>query len=227
MGDFPLMTENGTFIINGAERVVVSQLVRSPGVYYGRRWTTTASTIYTASIIPNRGAWLEFETDANDSSMCGWTGPASCPPPSFCGPWALATDAQILERAGRRRARPGHPGAGQHQLSRGSPVEIYKRLRPGEPPTEESARTLFDTLFYDPKRYDLAAVGRYKMNKKLRLLPRHRWARPRRSPSSIPRRARFWPRRARRSTRRWPSRSSRRGVHCGAWSENGDGPRCG
>ena len=172
MGDFPLMTENGTFIINGAERVVVSQLVRSPGVYYNWTLDTSGKKLHTASIIPNRGAWLEFECDANDVIYVRVDRTRKIPATVLLRAVGYGSDAQILELY--RNAEPI-----QATLERDGTeseaealIEIYKRLRPGEPPTEESARSLFETLFYDPKRYDLAAVGRYTINKKLRLRPR-------------------------------------------------------
>nr|WP_231699450.1 DNA-directed RNA polymerase subunit beta [Limnochorda pilosa] len=172
MGDFPLMTENGTFIINGAERVIVSQLVRSPGVYFNRDTDNNGRPIFTSSVIPNRGAWLEFETDAVQAIYVKVDRTRKIPATVLLRAMGLETDAQILETF--REAEPiratldrDNTGSQIEAL-----VEIYKRLRPGEPPTEENARTLFQTLFSDPKRYDLAGVGRYKVNKKLRLLPR-------------------------------------------------------
>jgi len=172
MGDFPLMTENGTFIINGAERVIVSQLVRSPGVYFGKEVDNNGRPIYTASIIPNRGAWLEFETDASHTIYVKVDRTRKLPATVLLRAMGLETDGQILETY--RDAEPIRATLERDNTSSqmDALVEVYKRLRPGEPPTEENARTLFHTLFSDPKRYDLAGVGRYKVNKKLRLLPR-------------------------------------------------------
>ena len=172
MGDFPLMTENGTFIINGAERVIVSQLVRSPGVYFGQEVDPSGKILYNASIIPNRGAWLEFECDNNDVIYVRVDRTRKLPVTVLLRAIGLSSNPMILQTF--MEADPI-----KHTLERDNTeteaealIEIYKRLRPGEPPTEESARSLFETLFYDPKRYDLAGVGRYKVNKKLRLMPR-------------------------------------------------------
>ncbi|HEX6970641.1 MAG TPA: DNA-directed RNA polymerase subunit beta, partial [Limnochordia bacterium] len=172
MGDFPLMTENGTFIINGAERVIVSQLVRSPGVYFSREIDTSGKTLYTASIIPNRGAWLEFECDANDVIYVRVDRTRKIPVTVLLRAIGYGSNGKILELF--REAEPIRATLERDnsETEEEALIEIYKRLRPGEPPTEDSARTLFETLFYDPKRYDLAGVGRYKINKKLRLMPR-------------------------------------------------------
>ena len=169
MGDFPLMTPKGTFVINGTERVVVSQLVRSPGVYFERTADKTSDKdLYSCKMIPSRGAWLEFEVDKRDTvgvridrkrrqgvtvllKALGWD------------------DAKILERFGdyesmRTTLEKDHIASQDEAL-----LDIYRKLRPGEPPTRESAQTLLDNLFFNPKRYDLAKVGRYKLNKKLGL----------------------------------------------------------
>lgn len=172
MGDFPLMTEQGTFVINGAERVVVSQLVRSPGVYFNYTVDTSGKHLYSASIIPNRGAWLEFETDSNDIIYVRIDRTRKLPVTVLIRALGLSTDAKILEEfhdAPQIRATLEKDNTTNEYEAL---IEIYKRLRPGEPPTEESARGLFETLFYDPRRYDLAGVGRYKINKKLRLTER-------------------------------------------------------
>src|SRR5690606_27032289 len=169
MGDFPLMTAKGTFIVNGTERVVVSQLVRSPGVYFDRQVDKTSDKdLYGCKVIPSRGAWLEFEVDKRDFvgvridrkrkqgvtvllKALGWT-----------------TD-QILERFGHyesiRNTLEKDPTAGTDDAL----LDIYRKLRPGEPPTKESAQALLENLYFNPKRYDLAKVGRYKINKKLGL----------------------------------------------------------
>ncbi|MCK9525417.1 MAG: DNA-directed RNA polymerase subunit beta, partial [Limnochordia bacterium] len=172
MGDFPLMTENGTFVINGSERVIVSQLVRSPGVYFNFAFDTTGKKLFSASIIPNRGAWLEFDTDSNDILWVRIDRTRKLPVTVLVRALGLGSDEAI------RQAFHEAPGIlatlekDSTQSEADAMIEIYKRLRPGEPPTEESARGLFSTLFYEPKRYDLAGVGRYKINKKLRLTER-------------------------------------------------------
>ncbi len=176
MGDFPLMTENGTFIINGAERVIVSQIVRSPGVYFDTLLDKTGKRIYTAQIIPYRGAWLEYETDANDILFVRIDKNRKIPATVLIRALGIETAAEIktyfgdipllnstLEKDGMQAlADTNGTTAGDEALK-----EIYKKLRPGEPPLVESAQLLINNLFFDPKRYDLAAVGRYKFNKKL------------------------------------------------------------
>ena len=169
MGDFPLMTERGTFIINGTERVVVSQLVRSPGVYFERTPDKTSDKdIYTAKIIPSRGAWLEFEIDKRD--MVGVRVDRKRKQSVTVLLKALGwTEAQILEEFGdfesmRLTLEKDHTQGQDDAL-----LDIYRKLRPGEPPTKEAAQTLLDNLYFNGKRYDLAKVGRYKVNKKLGL----------------------------------------------------------
>jgi len=167
MGDFPLMTDNGTFIINGAERVIVSQLVRSPGVYYGESIDTSGKKLFNATVIPNRGAWLELETDANDVVSVRVDRTRKLPVTVLVRALGWASSASILELFGddvRIRATLERDNTDSREEAL---VEIYKRLRPGEPPTVENATQLLETLFFDPKRYDLAAVGRYKLTKKL------------------------------------------------------------
>ncbi|MBO8142607.1 MAG: DNA-directed RNA polymerase subunit beta [Firmicutes bacterium] len=172
MGDFPLMTENGTFIINGAERVIVSQLVRSPGVYYGQDVDSSGKPLFTCSLIPNRGAWLEFEGGPNDCIYVRVDRTRKLPVTVLFRALGLVTDAKILDELGDSEAIRATLERDNTATAEEALIEIYKRLRPGEPPSEDSARSLFETLFYDPKRYDLAGVGRYKINKKLRLMPR-------------------------------------------------------
>lgn len=174
MGDFPLMTEKGTFIINGAERVIVSQLVRSPGVYYTEQIDPSGKKVYGATIIPNRGAWLEFETDINDNIYVRVDRTRKLPATVLLRALGYSTNGHIAdlfqddERI-RLTLERDHTENEEEAL-----VEIYKRLRPGEPPTVDSARSLLQTLFFDPKRYDLAHVGRYKLNKKLKIsIPPH------------------------------------------------------
>src|SRR5690606_30261268 len=167
MGDFPLMTDRGTFIINGTERVVVSQLVRSPGVYFERSLDKTADKdIFSTKIIPSRGAWLEFEIDKRN--MVGVRVDRKRKQSVTVLLKALGwTEAQILEEFGdyesiRATLEKDHTADQDEEL-----LDIYRKLRPGEPPTKEAAQTLLDNLYFNPKRYDLAKVGRYKINKKL------------------------------------------------------------
>ncbi|MGI6605730.1 MAG: DNA-directed RNA polymerase subunit beta [Peptococcia bacterium] len=169
MGDFPLMTEKGTFIINGAERVIVSQLVRSPGVYYSEEIDPSGKKIFGATIIPNRGAWLEFETDVNENVFVRVDRTRKLLVTVLLRALGYGSNGQIAElfrddERIRLTLERDHTESEEEAL-----VEIYKRLRPGEPPTVDSARSLLQSLFFDPKRYDLAHVGRYKLNKKLKL----------------------------------------------------------
>jgi DNA-directed RNA polymerase subunit beta len=173
MGDFPLMTPRGTFIINGTERVVVSQLVRSPGVYFAaERDKTSDKTIYNAKVIPSRGAWLEFETDKRDLLSVRIDRKRKQPATLLVRALGLAeTREEIIELLGSSemvlRTLDRDPATTKEE----SLIELYKRFRPGEPPTIDSARTLLDGLFFNPQRYDLAKVGRYKMDKKLGFAP--------------------------------------------------------
>ncbi len=169
MGDFPLMTEKGTFIINGAERVIVSQLVRSPGVYFGRTQDATGKFLHSASIIPNRGAWLEFEFDSNDVLFVRIDRTRKIPVTILLKALGLGNNYELTELFDGKESVKNTLERDNTQNEEEALVEIYKRLRPGEPPTVDSARNLFETLFFDPKRYDLASVGRYKLNKKLGL----------------------------------------------------------
>jgi DNA-directed RNA polymerase subunit beta len=167
MGDFPLMTDKGTFIINGAERVIVSQLVRSPGVYFNYEQDTSGKYLFTGSIIPNRGAWLEFETDKNDVIYVRIDRTRKLPVTVLLRAAGYGTNAKITELFNNDEYIRNTIERDNTESQEDALVEIYKRLRPGEPPTPESALSLFETLFYDPRRYDLANVGRYKINKKL------------------------------------------------------------
>ena len=173
MGDFPLMTPRGTFIINGTERVVVSQLVRSPGVYFAaERDKTSDKTIYSAKVIPSRGAWLEFETDKRDLLSVRIDRKRKQPATLLVRALGLAeTREEIIELLGDSemvlRTLDRDPATTKEE----SLIELYKRFRPGEPPTIDSARTLLEGLFFNPQRYDLAKVGRYKMDKKLGFTP--------------------------------------------------------
>jgi DNA-directed RNA polymerase subunit beta len=167
MGDFPLMTVKGTFIINGAERVIVSQLVRSPGVYYTESIDPSGKKLYGATVIPNRGAWLEFETDLNDNLFVRVDRTRKLPATVLIRALGYATNGQIAELFDDNEHIRATLERDNTESAEEALVEIYKRLRPGEPPTVDSARSLLEALFFDPKRYDLAKVGRYKLNKKL------------------------------------------------------------
>ena len=183
MGDFPLMTENGTFIINGAERVVVSQIVRSPGMYYDHNFDKSGKLIYSAQVIPYRGAWIEYETDMNDIMYVRIDKNRKMPLTIFIRALGFETDEEIIELLGddhclretlakdemQSEALKYNTSAVDESLK-----EIYKRLRPGDPPLVESAQILINNLFFDPKRYDLAAVGRYKYDGKMDLESRLR-----------------------------------------------------
>ena len=172
MGDFPLMTEKGTFIYNGAERVVVTQLVRSPGPYYDREIDKSGKFLFSTQVIPNRGAWLEYETDSNEVLSVRVDRNRKQPITTLLRAVGYGTDEEIIELFGDEprihRTFEKDPTKNHEDGIK----EIYKRLRPGEPPTIESATQLFNSMFFDPKRYDLAKVGRYKYNKKLGLYNR-------------------------------------------------------
>ncbi len=169
MGEFPLMTEKGTFIINGAERVIVSQLVRSPGVYYNMNRDKVGKELYEATLIPNRGAWLEYETDSNDIIYVRVDRTRKLPATVLVRAMGLSSNAQIIETLGETEQLLKTLEKDNTANTEEALIEIYKRLRPGEPPTLDSASSLINSLFFDPKRYDLAKVGRYKFNKKLSL----------------------------------------------------------
>ncbi|MCL1916930.1 MAG: DNA-directed RNA polymerase subunit beta [Peptococcaceae bacterium] len=169
MGDFPLMTDKGTFIINGAERVIVSQLVRSPGVYYSTNLDPSGKKIFGATMIPNRGAWLEFETDVNDNLFVRVDRTRKLPATVLVRALGFSSNAKILELFQDNETIRVTLEKDGSETKEEALIEIYKRLRPGEPPTVDNARSLLESLFFDPKRYDLARVGRYKLNKKLNL----------------------------------------------------------
>ena len=170
MGDFPLMTDRGTFVINGAERVIVSQLVRSPGVYYALdRDMKTGKKMISSTVIPNRGAWLEYETDTNDVIYVRVDRTRKQPVTVLLRALGIGTDEEIKELLGEDERLLATLDKDNTNSVESGLVEIYKKLRPGEPPTVESASSLINALFFDPKRYDLAKVGRYKFNKKLAL----------------------------------------------------------
>ncbi len=168
MGDFPLMTDKGTFIINGAERVIVSQLVRSPGVYFGDTLDPSGKRLYTATIIPNRGAWLEFETDVNDHIFVRIDRTRKIPATVLVKALGYGTKAKLMDLFEENKYILETLTRDNTDSEEEALVEIYKRLRPGEPPTVESAKSLLEALFFDSKRYDLANVGRYKIQKKLK-----------------------------------------------------------
>ncbi|MCM3638529.1 MULTISPECIES: DNA-directed RNA polymerase subunit beta [Bacillales] len=169
MGDFPLMTENGTFIINGAERVIVSQLVRSPSVYFNDKTDKNGKRGFAATVIPNRGAWLEYETDAKDVVHVRIDRTRKLPITVLLRALGFSTDQEIIDLIGDNEYLRNTLEKDNTETSEKALLEIYERLRPGEPPTLDSARSLLYSRFFDPKRYDLANVGRYKMNKKLHL----------------------------------------------------------
>ncbi|WP_053364762.1 DNA-directed RNA polymerase subunit beta [Bacillus sp. FJAT-27245] len=169
MGDFPLMTETGTFVINGAERVIVSQLVRSPSVYYSGKVDKNGKKGFTATVIPNRGAWLEYETDAKDVVYVRIDRTRKLPVTVLLRALGFGSDQEIIDLIGdneyiRNTLEKDNTDSIEKAL-----LEIYERLRPGEPPTVENAKSLLISRFFDPKRYDLASVGRYKINKKLHI----------------------------------------------------------
>lgn len=176
MGDFPLMTETGTFIINGAERVIVSQLVRSPGIYYASDYDKIGKKLLSATVIPNRGAWLEYETDSNDIFYVRVDRTRKVPITVLIRAFGIGTDAEILEMFGEEPKILASLEKDIAKTHEEGLIEIYKKLRPGEPPTVESSKSLLEGMFFDPKRYDLARVGRYKFNKKLALKNRVRGA---------------------------------------------------
>ena len=172
LGDFPLMTDSGTFVINGAERVVVSQLVRSPGCYYAKEFDKTGKNIFTSTVMPIRGAWIEYETDGNDVFWARVDRTRKIPVTCLLRAIGLVTDEQILELFGDEAKLTATIAKDTIKTQDESLIEIYKKLRPGELPTADAARNLFNGLFFDERRYDLAKVGRYKFNKKLSLASR-------------------------------------------------------
>lgn len=173
MGDFPLMTDTGTFVINGAERVIVSQLVRSPGAYFNSTIDQTGKKIFNATIIPNRGAWIELESDSNDSISVRIDRTRKMPVTYFLRALGFESDDDILNLFDnnpiiqKELVKDADVKSKERAL-----VEIYRRLRPGEPATKENSEQLLNSLFFDPRRYDFAAVGRYKLTKKLGLARR-------------------------------------------------------
>lgn len=169
MGDFPLMTEQGTFIINGAERVIVSQLVRSPGVYYSYTVDKSGKKLFSSTVIPNRGAWLEYETDSNEVMYVRIDKTRKLPITILARAMGIGSDQEIISFFGEDERLKATIEKDNTKTKEEGLLEIYKRLRPGEPPTVDSAVSLIESLFFDAKRYDLSRVGRYKFNKKLAL----------------------------------------------------------
>ena len=167
MGNFPLMTDTGTFVINGAERVIVSQLVRSPGIYYETDKDKVGKNLLSCTVIPNRGAWLEYETDSNDVFSVRVDRTRKVPVTVLVRALGVSSSGEITELFGEDPKIMATLEKDPTTDKREALIELYKKVRPGELPTEEAAQTLFDNMFYDPKRYDLARVGRYKFNKKL------------------------------------------------------------
>ncbi|WP_343207828.1 DNA-directed RNA polymerase subunit beta [Anaerolentibacter hominis] len=169
MGDLPLMTKTGTFIINGAERVIVSQLVRSPGIYYAIGHDKIGKTLYSCTVIPNRGAWLEYETDSNDVFYVRVDRNRKVPITVLIRALGVGTNTEILELFGEEPKLVASFSKDASETYQDGLLELYKKLRPGEPLSIESAENLLHGMFFDPRRYDLAKVGRYKFNKKLML----------------------------------------------------------
>jgi len=182
MGDFPLMTDSGTFVINGAERVIVSQLVRSPGVYYGFDYDKTGKKLFTSQVIPNRGAWLEYEMDSNDIFYVRIDKNRKIPATTLIRALGKGTDDELIELFGEdERIRQTILQKDSTKNKEEALLEVYKKLRPGEPPTVDSAEGHLNNLFFDAKRYDLSRFGRYKFNKKLGVASRiigHKLAEP-------------------------------------------------
>ncbi len=172
MGDFPIMTDSGTFVINGAERVIISQLVRSPGVYYGFTYDKNGKKLFTSTVIPNRGAWLEYETDQNDIFNVRIDKNRKLPITTFIRALGLSSNNDIREFFGDDDRIEASLEKDTTKNTEEALLEVYRKLRPGEPPTLESAETHVNNLFFDPHRYDISRVGRYKYNKKLALVDR-------------------------------------------------------
>ena len=174
MGDLPIMTETGTFVINGAERVIVSQLVRSPGIYYAIGHDKIGKTLYSSTVIPNRGAWLEYETDSNDVFYVRVDRNRKVPITVLIRALGVGTNQQITDLFGEEPKLTASFAKDPSENYQDGLLELYKKLRPGEPLSVDSAESLIRGMFFDPRRYDLAKVGRYKFNKKLALRNRIR-----------------------------------------------------
>ncbi len=169
MGDLPLMTDTGSFVINGAERVIVSQIVRSPGIYYTKSHDKLGKELFASQIIPNRGAWIEYETDSNDVFYVRVDRTRKVPITVFCRALGLSSNADIIDMFGDEPKIEASFGKDSSSNYQEGLLELYRKIRPGEPLSVESAESLFNAMFFDPRRYDLARVGRYKYNKKLNL----------------------------------------------------------
>ncbi|MBQ8913118.1 MAG: DNA-directed RNA polymerase subunit beta, partial [Lachnospiraceae bacterium] len=169
MGDLPLMTETGTFVINGAERVIVSQLVRSPGIYYAIGHDKIGKTLYSSTVIPNRGAWLEYETDSNDVFSVRVDRTRKVPVTVLIRALGIGTNQEIIDLFGDEPKILASLEKDPSTDYEGGVIELYKKIRPGEPEVVENAESLINSMFFDARRYDLAKVGRYKFNKKLAL----------------------------------------------------------
>ena len=167
MGDLPLMTETGTFVINGAERVIVSQLVRSPGIYYGIGHDKIGKELFSSTVIPNRGAWLEYETDSNDVFYVRVDRTRKVPITVLIRALGIGTNAEIKEMFGEEPKILASLEKDPSDNYQDGLLELYKKIRPGEPLSVDSAESLISSMFFDSRRYDLAKVGRYKFNKKL------------------------------------------------------------
>ncbi len=167
MGDLPLMTATGTFVINGAERVIVSQLVRSPGIYYGIAHDKIGKELYSSTVIPNRGAWLEYETDSNDIFYVRVDRNRKVPITVLIRALGVGTNQEILDLFGEEPKIVASFAKDASENYQDGLLELYKKLRPGEPLSVDSAESLINSMFFDVRRYDLAKVGRYKFNKKL------------------------------------------------------------
>ena len=167
MGDLPLMTDTGSFVINGAERVIVSQLVRSPGIYYGISHDKVGKELYSCTVIPNRGAWLEYETDSNDIFYVRVDRTRKVPVTVLVRALGYGTNAEITELFGEEPKLLASFGKDTSDNYQDGLLELYRKIRPGEPLSVDSAESLLNSMFFDPRRYDLAKVGRYKFNKKL------------------------------------------------------------
>ena len=180
MGDLPLMTDTGSFVINGAERVIVSQLVRSPGIYYGIAHDKLGKKLYSCTVIPNRGAWLEYETDSNDVFYVRVDRTRKVPVTVLIRALGVGTNQEIVNLFGDEPMLEASFGKDTATNSDEGLLELYKKIRPGEPPYVDNARSLLESMFFDARRYDLAKVGRYKFNKKLHFRSRiagHVWRR--------------------------------------------------
>ena len=174
MGNFPLMTETGTFVINGAERVIVSQLVRSPGIYYGIAHDKVGKRLFSCTVIPNRGAWLEYETDSNDVFYVRVDRTRKVPITVLVRALGVGTNEEILDLFGDEPKIQASFAKDTSENYQEGLKELYSKIRPGEPFSLDSAENLVTAMFFDPRRYDLAKVGRYKFNKKLALKNRIR-----------------------------------------------------